>query len=80
MSHGQSYGSFQFVNSGVWQLPLYKTCVKKGLIFDDWSGKLSADLALKMENGAMCIQALAAAEGTWGYQTHTRGQCQCQDN
>ena len=63
MSHGQSYGSFQFVNSGVWQLPLYKTCVKKGLIFDDWTGKLSADLALQMENGTMCIQALAAAEG-----------------
>ncbi len=62
MSHEHSYGSFQFVNGGVWQLPLYKTCVKKGIIFDDWSGKLSADLAQQMENGAVCLQALAAAE------------------
>jgi hypothetical protein len=62
MSHEQSYGSLQFVNGGVWQLPLYKTCLKKGIIFDDWSGKLSADLALQMENGAICEEAMAAAE------------------
>ncbi len=62
MNCEQSYGSFQFVNSGVWQLPLYKTCLKKGLFFDDWSGKLSADLAQQMENGTICLQALAAAE------------------
>lgn len=62
MSHDLSYGSLQFVNGGVWQLPLYKTCVKKGILFDDWSGKLSSDLAMQMENGAICLEAVAAAE------------------
>jgi hypothetical protein len=62
MHHELSYGSLRFVNGGVWQLPLYKTCVKKGIIFDDWSGKLSAELASQMENGEICLQAMAAAE------------------
>jgi len=62
LSHRLSNGSRQYVNGGVWQLPLYKTCVKKGLIFDDWSGMLSADLAQQMEDGAICTQAFEAAE------------------
>ena len=62
LSHRLSNGSRQYVNGGVWQLPLYKTCLKKGLIFDDWSGMLSADLAQQMEDGAICTQAFEAAE------------------
>jgi len=62
LSHQLSHGSRQYVNGGVWQLPLYKTCLKKGLIFDDWSGMLSAGLAQQMEDGTMCIQAVEAAE------------------
>ena len=62
MSHQLSHGSLQFVNGGAWQLPLYKTCVKKGFLFDDWSGKLSAELAQRMEDGTICVQALAESE------------------
>jgi hypothetical protein len=62
MSHKLSHGPLQFVNGGAWQLPLYKTCVKKGLLFDDWSGKLSAELAQRMEDGTICVKALADSE------------------
>jgi hypothetical protein len=62
-SRDLSYGSLQFINGGVWQLPLYKTCIKKGFIFDDWSGKLSSSLAHEMEKCTNCLKVLEDAEG-----------------